>query len=182
MLRRPYPATKPSDAHRRAGGPTQPRSDVERPAGRPSRGASPQPALCSRTWRGTVRHAQPAPGLDTRAASRAHGCSGQRSQGRAQRRTGPAHLRRNGRRPCPLRRMAEDDVSVIEAARLRLDCLDEDAGRRVNVVACSFHASESPRARVVEKRPPPPGKRAFSRLTTSSLTRQPRGPEHGSPG
>ena len=54
-----------------------------------------------------------------------------------------------------LGRMAEHDVSVIEAARLRLDCLDEDAGRRLNLVAGSLHSSQRPRPRVIQQCAPP---------------------------
>ena len=52
-------------------------------------------------------------------------------------------------------RMAEHDVSVIRAARLRLDCLEEDAGRRLNLVAGSLHSSQRPRPRVIEQCAPP---------------------------
>ena len=52
-------------------------------------------------------------------------------------------------------RMAQHDVSVIQAARLRLDCLDEDAGRRLNLVAGSLHSSQRPRPRVIQQCAPP---------------------------
>jgi hypothetical protein len=54
-----------------------------------------------------------------------------------------------------LGRMAEHEVSVIEAARLRLDCLDEDAGRGPNLVAGSLHFSQCPGARVIQQRATP---------------------------
>ena len=48
-------------------------------------------------------------------------------------------------------RMAEHQVTVIKAARLRFDCLDEDAGRGLNLVAGSLHPSERPRSGVIQQ-------------------------------
>jgi len=68
-----------------------------------------------------------------------------------------------------LGRMAQHDVSMIEAARLRLDCLDEDAGRRLNLVAGSLHSSQRPRPRVIEQRAAPPREKSVFPLDDFGL-------------
>jgi hypothetical protein len=65
--------------------------------------------------------------------------------------------------------MAQDDVSVIEAARLRLDCLNEDAGRRLNLVTGSLHSSQRPRPRVIEECATPPREKLVLPLDDFSL-------------
>jgi hypothetical protein len=54
-----------------------------------------------------------------------------------------------------LARMAEHQMSMIETPRLRLDGLNQDAGRRLDVVAGSTHASQRPGASVIEQSPSP---------------------------
>ncbi len=129
------------------------------PAVPPSHGASRRPHACLGTSRDSGLRVPLAPGPGTGVASRARACSRPRSRGRARPTSGERVHEEARERLLELRAMAQDQMRVIEPALLRFERLNEQAGRRVDLVAGLPHRPQRISAGIVDQGSASSGKR-----------------------